>query len=56
MWAGDDAEFGMKTNEYLEKMGATYVAEGYVVDGNLVTADGPAHAKNFAEEIAKLLG
>jgi len=56
VWLGDDAEFGMKTNEYLEKQGATYSEEGFVVDGNFVTADGPGNAENFARAIEELLG
>ena len=56
VWVGDDAEFGMKTNEYLEKQGATYSEEGFVVDGKLVTADGPGNAANFARAIEELLG
>ena len=56
VWVGDDAEFGMKTNEYLEKQGATYSEEGFVVDGKFVTADGPGNAENFARAIEELLG
>lgn len=56
VWVGDDAEFGMKTSEYLEKQGATYSSEGFVVDGKIVTADGPGNAENFARAIEELLG
>ena len=56
VWVGPDSEFGMDTNEYIESMGATYVAEGVVADGKIVTADGPAHAQQWAAEIEKLLG
>ena len=39
----------------LEDNGATYVAEDVVVDGNIVTANGPKAAKKFGEAIlAKL--
>lgn len=55
VWDGPDAEFGMKTSEYLEEQGATYSDEGFVVDGKIVTADGPAHAKEFAQAIEELL-
>jgi protease I len=55
VWNGEDAEFGMKTSEYLESRGATYSSEGFVVDGKIVTADGPAHAKEFARAIEGLL-
>jgi protease I len=39
----------------LEKHGAIYVDEGVVVDGNVVTAKNPNHAKNFGLQIVKLL-
>ena len=35
--------------------GETYVNEGVVVDGNVVTAAGPMYAKEFAEAILSLL-
>ena len=39
----------------LEENGATYIAEDVVVDGNLITANGPKAAKKFGEAIlAKL--
>jgi len=56
VWAGPDSEFGMDTNGYIESMGATYVAKGAVVDGKIATADGPAHAQKWAEEVERLLG
>ncbi|MFP3949650.1 MAG: DJ-1/PfpI family protein [Candidatus Micrarchaeia archaeon] len=55
VWFGDDPEYGMKTDKVLEKYGATYTGEGYAVDGNIVTADGPDNAENFAREIVKAL-
>ncbi|MBD3397756.1 hypothetical protein GF412_01340 [Candidatus Micrarchaeota archaeon] len=55
VWNGPDAEFGISTSEYLEKQGANYSGEGFVADGKIVTADGPAHAKEFAESIEELL-
>jgi protease I len=55
VWFGPDSEYGMNTDKVLEKFGAAYVAQPVVVDGRFVTADGPAHAKKFAEEIEKLL-
>ncbi|MFC1517229.1 DJ-1/PfpI family protein [Candidatus Margulisiibacteriota bacterium] len=39
----------------LEKHGAIYTGEDLTVDGNVVTANGPAPAQKFAEEILKLL-
>jgi len=34
---------------------ARYTNQGLVVDGNIVTADGPANAGPFGEELAKML-
>ncbi len=56
VWVGADAEYGKKTSEVLEDFGAQYSDEGCVVDGKIVTADGPATAKKMAGEILKLLG
>ncbi len=39
----------------LRRANATYVEEAVVVDGRLITADGPQSAKRFGEEIVKLL-
>ncbi len=39
----------------LKNNGETYVNEGVVVDGNVVTAAGPMYAKDFAEAIVALL-
>jgi len=55
VWVGDDAEFGMGTDKVLEKFGARFEKKGVVTDGKFVTADGPRHAKEFAEAIGKLL-
>ncbi len=54
-WVGNDAEYGATTDKVLEKFGATYEKQGVVVDGKIVTADGPGSAHKFAEEIGKLL-
>ncbi|MFC1690908.1 DJ-1/PfpI family protein [Nanoarchaeota archaeon] len=40
----------------LQQNGAEYVEEPVVVDGNLITANGPGAAKEFAEKIAELIG
>ena len=55
VWVGNDPEYGKNTNEVLEQYGATYVAEGVVVDGNLITADGPESAQAFGEAITEAL-
>lgn len=55
VWVGNDSEYGMTTDKVMEKFGASYEKKGVVVDGKFVTADGPAHAEQFAEEIEKLL-
>ncbi|HTY91718.1 MAG TPA: DJ-1/PfpI family protein [Methanocella sp.] len=41
--------------EVLKKAGETYVGEGVVVDGNVVTGAGPEYAKEFAGMILALL-
>ena len=55
VWHGDDAEYGKTTDELLKDFGAAVGSEGLVVDGRIVTADGPANAKGFAEAIVKLI-
>lgn len=40
----------------LEEAGALYSNENVVIDGKIVTANGPMSAKKFAQEIIKLLG
>ena len=40
----------------LEKGGATYTGEPVTVDGNFITADGPASAQDFGKAIVKKLG
>ena len=37
------------------KGGATYTSKGVEIDGKIITADGPAHAKQFGEAIVKLI-
>ena len=39
----------------LEKAGADYVEEPVVVDGKIITADGPESAKAFAQKIIEVL-
>lgn len=56
VWVGPDKEFGVGTNEYLERQGAHYVAKGVVEDDNIITADGPASALEFAKRIVKKFG
>ena len=41
--------------ELLKESGAKYIGKGVEVDGKVVTANGPKMAKQFAEEIVKLL-
>lgn len=44
-----------QTLEELKKAGARYVAKDVVTDGNLVTAEGPASAKEFGRKLAERL-
>lgn len=55
VWYGPDSEYGTTTDKVLAEYGCAYVPQGVVVDGKIVTADGPRNAKKFAEEIEKLL-
>jgi protease I len=55
VWYGPDSELGMLTSEYLEEQGARYTGQDVTVDGNIITADGPASAKKYAEAIWKKL-
>lgn len=40
----------------IESRGAKYLKEPVVVDGNIVTADGPSSARLFGKTLVKLLG
>jgi len=40
----------------LEGAGVTYTGESVTVDGNIITANGPAAAEEFARTIARELG
>ncbi|MBU0979954.1 MAG: DJ-1/PfpI family protein [Nanoarchaeota archaeon] len=40
----------------LEEAGAEYLEQAVVIDGRLITANGPNAASRFGEEIAKMLG
>lgn len=55
LWVGPDSEFGMSTSEYLKKQGAEVLKQPVVVDGKIITAEGPHAARKFAEEIVKSL-
>ncbi len=55
VWNGDDPEFKMTTPQYLEHHGATYTGELVTIDGNIITANGPAAAKQYAEAIVHAL-
>lgn len=39
----------------LKSKGANYTGKGLEIDGKIVTADGPAHARQFGEAIVKAL-
>ncbi len=41
--------------ENLKAKGAVYTGKGLEIDGRIITADGPAHAKEFGETIVKAL-
>ncbi|PIU22376.1 MAG: DJ-1 family protein [Candidatus Diapherotrites archaeon CG08_land_8_20_14_0_20_30_16] len=56
VWVGSDNEYQKSTKEVLEQYGADFVDKELVVDGNLITANGPPSAEKFAKEIIKFLG
>jgi len=55
LWQGFDIEYNTITSKVVEKYGAIFIKKGFEVDRNIVTADGPTHAKEFARNIIKLL-
>lgn len=55
VWVGYDDEKGMDTNKYLEQQGAEFVREPVVVDGRIVTANGPPAAEMFGKTLAKMI-
>lgn len=52
VWSSSEDKFGI---DQLKNYGAEFVDKPVVVDGNLVTANGPAAAADFASEILKRL-
>jgi protease I len=44
------------TVKILEEAGAIFVDEPVVVDGNVITANGPASAQEFAQRLTEMLG
>jgi protease I len=55
VWLGNDPEYGMTTNMVLAKYGANYAGKELMVDGKIVTANGPPAAGKYAEAIWRLL-
>jgi protease I len=55
VWYGPDREFESLTSEYLESQGAKYTGQDVTVDGNIITANGPMAAQQYAEAIWKKL-
>ena len=55
VWNGEDPELRMSTSDYLEEKGAIYLGKDVAVDGKIVTANGPAAAQKYAEELWKKL-
>lgn len=52
---GKHATVSASEAKTLQRLGARYQATGVVVDGALVTGDGPTSARRFGREIAALL-
>ncbi|PIU16083.1 DJ-1 family protein [bacterium (Candidatus Gribaldobacteria) CG08_land_8_20_14_0_20_39_15] len=51
VWADEKNRAAVKI---LEQNGAYYIAEPVVIDGKIITANGPYSARKFAEEIVKM--
>ena len=51
VWFGTDPEYGMTTAQFIEKQGGRYEKKGLVVDGRIITADGPANAEGYAKAV-----
>jgi len=51
VWNGDSEQ-----EKFLISKGAKYIHQPVVVDGNIITADGPDSAYEFGKTIAKILG
>ena len=51
VWLGDDPEYGMKTSRVMENAGAVFVNKEVVIDGNIVTGNGPNAAEKFADAV-----
>lgn len=52
VWSSLASKSGL---EELKSAGCNYTDEGVVVDGNIVTADGPARAEEFAKAVVEVL-
>lgn len=55
VWVGPDQEYQKSTKEVLEQYGADFVDKEVVVDGKIITANGPPSAEKFAKEIINTL-
>ncbi len=51
VWLGDDPEYQTTTDKVLTTAGAQFIDNPVIVDGNIVTANGPAAAAQFAEAV-----
>ncbi|MCX8163106.1 MAG: DJ-1/PfpI family protein [Candidatus Micrarchaeota archaeon] len=54
-WLGPDSEYGMQTDTVLEKFGSKFVNQPVVIDGKIITANGPAAAEEFAKKMLEAL-
>ncbi len=55
VWLGNDPEYSKNTDAVLMSYGAVFVDESVVIDGNVITGNGPAAAQKFAHAIAAQL-
>ncbi len=55
VWVGFDPEYNEETPKVLEQYGARFVDEPVVVDGRIVTGNGPAAADEFGKVVAQTI-
>lgn len=55
VWKGKSPGMDVSTDQYLKNNGAVYKDQNVVVDGNIITANGPEAAQEFGKTILSLL-
>lgn len=55
VYVGIDPDLNLDTRDILKQNNCLYINKTVVVDGNIITANGPSSAKEFGEEFLKLI-